>query len=131
MKTTYFNFKTNEFEEGICKSANDIMWVEYWIEQCSEQPDILNKLSDVDLDIDESRQHEEAIFAEPYQNNTWICSIDLPLVGETVEAVATTEINAMINASEKASKLIDEYLEWHPELKIRNIFLFFVIFIIL
>ena len=127
MKTTYMNWKTNKLEEGIRKNANNIMWVEYWIERHIEQYKIPAKESGTPFKMEGPAprkliKYDEEIAAEPYKGNKWICTINIPLVEETIEAIATTEINAMINAADKAAKLINEYLEFHPELRIRNRF---------
>ena len=88
----------------IRKNANNIMWVEYWI----------NKVH--------SSTAEQEIYAEKYDEFRWICIIDLPLINKTVESISTKEISAMLNASKKAAILIDEYMKEHHELVIINRF---------
>lgn len=87
----------------IIKNANKIMWVEYWI-NCVNKND------------------EAEIWAEKYDNYRWECEIQLPLINQKVSSIALSQINAMINACEKASNLIEKYMAVHPELIIHNIF---------
>ena len=106
-----------KMEEQIIKNANKIMWVQYWLghyEKPSERRDNSKRKR--------FPKGEDEIIAKPTSDNKWVCEIDIPLVNKTVKAVATTEINAMLNASNKAAKLIDEYLENHPELNVFNRF---------
>ena len=86
------------------KNANNIMWVEYWIRKAHPS------FEDYEL------------YAERYDDYRWICEIELPLINKTVKSISEKEVNAMLNASEKAAKLIDEYMKEHPELVIRNSF---------
>lgn len=88
----------------IKKNANNIMWVEYWIQKAHPS------FEDYELT------------AEKYDDYRWICEIELPLINKTVKSISEKEVNAMFNASEKAAKLIDEYMKNHPELKIINNF---------
>lgn len=88
----------------ITKNANNIMWVEYWIRKAHPSFE------------------EYELYAEKYDNYRWICEIELPLINKTVKSISEKEVNAMLNASEKAAKLIDEYMKEHPELVIRNSF---------
>ena len=80
------------------------MWVEYWI----------NKAHPSTEDIE--------VFAEKYDKDRWICTIELPLINKTVKSISYKQVNAMLNASNKAAKLIDEYMKEHPELHIVNKF---------
>ena len=80
------------------------MWVEYWIQKAHPS------FEDYEL------------FAERYDDYRWICEIKLPLIEKSVKSISEKEVNAMLNASEKAAKLIDEYMKEHPELKIINRF---------
>lgn len=80
------------------------MWVEYWIRKAHPSFE------------------EYELFAEKYDDCRWICEIKLPLINKTVKSVSEKEVNAMLNASEKAAKLIEEYMKEHPELKIVNRF---------
>ncbi len=70
--------------------------------------------------------HWFIIFGEPYNsgvtatqlpNGKWVCELNIPLVNQTVKAIAKTAANAMANASEKATVLVDKYLSEHPEIK--------------
>ena len=88
----------------IKQNANNIMWVEYWIQKAHPS------FEDYEL------------FAERYDECRWICEIKLPLINKTVKSMSEKEVNAMLNASKKAAKLIDEYMKKHPELKIFNRF---------
>lgn len=88
----------------IKQNANNIMWVEYWIQKAHPS------FEDYEL------------FAERYDDYRWICEIKLPLIEKSVKSISEKEVNAMLNASEKAAKLIDEYMKEHPELKIINRF---------
>ena len=86
------------------KNANNIMWVEYWIRKAHPSFE------------------EYELYAEKYDNYRWICEIELPLINKTVKSISEKEVNAMLNASEKATKLINEYMKEHPELVIKNSF---------
>ena len=86
------------------KNANNIMWVEYWIRKAHPSFE------------------EYELYAEKYDNYRWICEIELPLINKTVKSISENEVNAMLNASEKAAKLINEYMKEHPELVIKNSF---------
>ena len=86
------------------KNANNIMWVEYWIRMTHPSFE------------------EYELYAERYDDYRWICEIELPLINKTVKSISEKEVNAMLNASEKAAKLINEYMKEHPELVIRNSF---------
>ena len=86
------------------KNANTMMWVSYWIEH-----------------VDPSIECSE-VWAEQQDNGKWRCDIDLPLINKVVTSISSTQVNAMKNASDRAAKLINEYMKNHPELKIRNMF---------
>ena len=86
------------------KSPNKIFWTEYWITKA--------KRSKEDYILDAVKQ----------TNGKWKCEIKLPLIKKTVTSISSIKINAMLNASSKAAKLIDEYMAKHPELKIPNRF---------
>ena len=86
------------------KNANNIMWVEYWIRKAHPSFE------------------EYELYAERYDDCRWICEIELPLINKTVKSISEKEVNAMLNASEKAAKLINEYMKEHPELVIKNSF---------
>ena len=80
------------------------MWVDYWIRKAHPSFE------------------EYELYAEKYDNYRWICEIELPLINKTVKSISEKEVNAMLNASEKAAKLINEYMKEHPELVIKNSF---------
>lgn len=91
-------------KQKLNKNANNIMWVEYWIRK--SHPSF----------------EEYELYAERYDDYRWICEIELPLINKTVKSISEKEVNAMLNASEKAAKLINEFMKEHPELVIRNSF---------
>ena len=59
----------------------------------------------------------DGVKANQLTDGRWLCQIELPLINQTIEAVATTEINAMLNAADKATRLIKHYLENNPDVK--------------
>ena len=85
-------------------NANKILWVESWVNKADPN------INDFEL------------CAESLPNGKWRCEVYLPLINETVKSTSSTEVNAMLNASRKAAKLIDEYMKDHPELEITNEF---------
>lgn len=88
----------------IKQTANNVMWVEYWIRKAHPSFE------------------DYMLLAERYDEYRWICEIKLPLINKTVKSISEKEVNAMMNAADKAAKLIDRYMKEHPELKIRNKF---------
>lgn len=82
--------------------ANNIVWVEYWINQVNPS----------------SEKYE--INAEQLDNGKWICEIELPLVGKTVNTFSETEINAVLDAADIASKYIGEYMSENADQVIEN-----------
>lgn len=82
--------------------ANNIVWVEYWINQVNPS----------------SEEYE--ITAEQLDNGKWICEIELPLVGKTVNTFSETEINTVLDAADIASKYIDEYMSNNADQVIKN-----------
>lgn len=50
------------------------------------------------------------------------CVIDIPKVDKTVIGIGACEIDAIDNATTKASALIDEYMKNHPSTQITNYF---------
>ena len=84
--------------------ANNILWVEYWIGKVSNSCE------------------EYEITAQELLNGKWKCEIELPLINETVASVSATEVNAILNASAKAAKLIKTYASTHLEINIPNRF---------
>ena len=79
------------------------MWVEYWINHVN-------------------KNDEAEIWADKYDDYRWECKIELPLIDQEVSSIALSQINAMVNACEKANDLIEKYMAVHPELIIRNMF---------
>ena len=86
------------------QNVNNIMWVEYWIRKAHP--------SFEDFEI----------YPNKYDSQRWICEIQLPLIDKTVSSISEKQVNAMLNASKKAAKLINEYMKEHPELEIKNKF---------
>ena len=85
-------------------NASNIKWVEYWIQKAH------------------SSFENYQLTATKCDEHRWICEIELPLINKTIKATSEKEVNAMLNAAEKAAKLINQYMEAHPELKILNRF---------
>ena len=79
--------------------ANKIAYVERWV-----------------MHFGKSKEYD-GLEANQLPSGKWVCEIELPLVEQTVKTVASTEINAMLNSADKATKLIKEYLLKHPEVK--------------
>lgn len=92
------NTKTNK------QNANNIMWVRYWIRQAHPSFE------------------EYELYPEKCDQDRWICEIQLPLIDKTVSSISEKQVNAMLNTSKKAAKLIDEYMKEHKELNIKNEF---------
>lgn len=84
------------------KSANNIMWVEYWIRKAHPSYAEFN------------------IEAAKYDSYRWICEIELPLINTTVKSICESEINSMCNAAKKAAHLIEQYMNKHSQLKFEN-----------
>ena len=84
----------------INKCANNLMWVEFWVKQA--HPSI-----------------EFEIGADPYKDK-WKCEIVIPTINKTVSSTSSTEVNAMLNASKKARRIIEEYIKDHPELNFKD-----------
>lgn len=91
--------KNNNF-----KNANNYFWVQHWINETKP----LNENYEV-----------KAVRYDCYR---WICEIELPLINRTVCAISKKEINAILNATNKAAKLINEYIKRHSKLRIKNIY---------
>ena len=81
------------------KSANKIVYVHRWM---------IHHLKDEDY---------KSIEATQLANGKWTCEIGIPLTGKTVKSTSLDKINAMINAADKATKVIQDYLKQHPEIK--------------
>ena len=82
------------------KSANKTAYIDLWLTLNGEP-------------------YNDGVTATQLPNGKWVCEINLPLVNQTVKSVASTEINAMANASEKAVPLVEKYLSEHPDVKFR------------
>ena len=90
--------------EKIRKSANNIMWVQHWIKSVNHS----------------SKDYE--IYAEKYDESRWICEIELPLINKKVRSISDKEVSVLLNASNKAAKLINEYMKTHRDLNVTNAF---------
>ena len=88
-----------KMEKQTIKTANKIVYVGHWL--------LLNG--------DDSQK--DGVTASQMPNGRWVCEIEIPLVNQMVKATSSSEINAMLNASEKAYLLIKKYLNEHPEVK--------------
>ena len=82
------------------KSANKAVYVDHWF-------------------INYGEPRNDGINAKQLPNGMWVCELTLPLINETVKSVSKSEINAMANTADKATKLITKYLVSHPEIKYR------------
>lgn len=90
-------------KKTIKQNANKIMWVEYWVRKAHPS-------------------YEDYSLVATKVGDKWECAIELPLISKTVKSTSKTEVGAMLNVSEQASKLIDEYMKEHPEVRIKNRF---------
>ncbi len=88
----------------IKKNANNIVWVQYWIEHMNPEIDFYE------------------ITGKEVKKGEWHCDIHLPNIEKDVTGKGSNEIDAMINACDIAAKLIKEFEDSHPELKVRNPF---------
>lgn len=79
--------------------ANKIAYVERWVMHYGKD------------------NYYDGVEASQLPNGKWLCEIELPLINQTIKATSNTEINAMLNASDKATKAIKQYLEIHPDVK--------------
>lgn len=91
-------------EIKIRKTANNILWVEHWI-------NVVSKTGD-----------EYSIEASRYDDYRWICEIKLPLIKKTITAVSEKEVYAMVNAANKAARIINKYMKEHKRPKVKNVF---------
>ena len=80
------------------QTANKIVYIDHWFIMYGEP-------------------NSEEVAANKLPNGKWLCEIKLPLINQTVKSVSATEINAMVNASEKAYPLINKYLSEHPDVE--------------
>lgn len=85
------------------KSANNIVWVEYWI-----------------LKVDPTQEAE--IFANQTPDGSWKCEIELPRINQKVCSMADTQVDAMIKTADQAAEIINDYMSAHQELNIKNIY---------
>lgn len=86
------------------KNANNMMWVEHWIERFDPHREIIE------------------IWGYEQPNGRWMCQIDLPLINKVVTSISNTQVGSMKSATDKAAKLINQYMADHPECRIENKF---------
>ena len=79
--------------------ANKIEYVERWVRNYGK-----------------SKEYD-GVEAKKTPSGKWLCEIELPLVNQTIKALSNTEINAMLNAADKATRAIKQYLKEHPDVK--------------
>lgn len=84
----------------IIKKANKIIWVERWM-----------------LHFNEKKSGYEAIEANQLEDGRWYSEITLPLINVVTSAFGKTEVGAMLNVADKATKTIQNYLTIHSEIK--------------
>lgn len=85
------------------QNANKIMWVEYWVNRVQHKFD--------DFQVEAQKVGDK-----------WVCEIKLPYIRKTVTSRSSTEIGAMQRSSQKAARLIEKYIEDHPERSLPNRF---------
>ena len=86
------------------KNANNMMWVEYWIGRFDPHREVID------------------IWGYEQPNGKWKCEIELPLINKVVKAISKTQTGSMKNATDRAAKLINEYMKEHPECELKNKF---------
>ncbi len=86
------------------KNANNMMWVEYWIGRFDPHREVID------------------IWGYEQPNGKWKCEIELPLIKKVIKAISKTQTGSMKNATDRAAKLINEYMKEHPECRIENKF---------
>ena len=91
--------RRQEMKKQQNKTANKIVYIDRW------------------LLLHGDNNQVDGVAASQKQNGRWVCKISLPLVNQDVKATSATEINAMLNASEKAYTALKKYLGEHPEVK--------------
>lgn len=78
----------------INKPANNIMWVECWVQRVNGSSDF-------------------SIFAEQCDDK-WISEFTIPKIDKTILCKADTEVGAMLKAATDAKKAIKDYVKDHP-----------------
>ena len=86
------------------RKANNYLWVEHWLHKYNDS------------------SKPSKIRANKIENNKWECQITLPLVNDTISSIENSEIGAIYCACEKSAKLINQYIDRHPDLEIQNIY---------
>ena len=81
------------------KTANKIVYIDRWLLRYGDDSQC------------------GGVTASQMPNGKWVSEIELPLVNQTVKATSSIEMNAMLNASEKAYALVKKYLGEHPEVE--------------
>ena len=84
----------------IINKANKITWVEQWM-----------------FHFNEKKSDYERIVADQLEDGRWYSEITLPLINVTTSAFGKTEVGAMLNVANKATKTIQNYLTIHSEIK--------------
>ena len=79
--------------------ANKIAYVERWV-----------------MHFGKDKEYD-GVEANQLPNGKWLCEIELPLINLTVKASSVTKINAMLNAADKATRVIKQYLENNPDVR--------------
>ena len=92
-------------KNNIKKSASNFMWVMDWIGKF--HPSI----------------EPTEIWAHKDENVKWRSAVLLPIINKEVISISTTQVNAMKNVSDKAAKLIRDYIKEHPEVALPNKYL--------
>lgn len=87
------------------KSASNFMWVMDWIGK-----------------FDPSNEPTE-IWGHKDKNGKWRSAVLLPIINKEVISISTTQVNSMKNVSDKAAKLIRDYIKEHPEVALSNKYL--------
>ena len=70
------------------KTANKIVYIDRWLLRYGDDSQC------------------GGVTASQMPNGKWVSEIELPLVNQTVKATSSIEMNAMLNASEKAYALV-------------------------
>lgn len=81
------------------KTANKMAYVERWVNHFGNN----NKY--------------DGVLAEKQSNGKWLCEIELPLINQTITQESSNHMDALLMASEKATKVIQFYLLNHPEVE--------------
>ncbi len=86
------------------RNANKVVWVEYWIEHMDQQ------------------RTKESINAEKDNNGLYICTINLPIMNDSVVVSNQNHVDTVLKAADLASEKIEEFTKEHPENAVHNPF---------